>query len=77
MQNSRADETINHIVSECPKLVQTEYKRGHDWVGRLIHREICRANGIQVRSKWYEHQPEAVIENSSCKTFWDFTVQAD
>ena len=77
MQNSRADETINHIVSECPKLVQTEYKRGHDWVGRLIHREICRANGIHVRSKWYEHQPEAVIENSSCKTFWDFTVQTD
>ena len=27
---SRADETINHIVSECPKLAQKEYKRRHD-----------------------------------------------
>ena len=27
---SRADETINHIVSECPKLAQREYKRRHD-----------------------------------------------
>ena len=25
---SRADETINHIVSECPKLAQREYKKG-------------------------------------------------
>ena len=26
---------------------------------------------------WYEHQPEAVIENDSCKILWDFTVQTD
>ena len=34
-------------------------------------------NGIHVKSKWYEHQPQAVIENGSCKILWDFTVQAD
>ena len=50
---SRADETITHIVSECPKLAQREYKRMHDWVGRRIHLKICRANGIHVKSKWY------------------------
>ena len=70
----RADETINHILSECPKLSQREYKRRHDWVRRRIHREICRANGIHVKSKWYGHQPEAVIENDACKIVWGFTV---
>ena len=74
---SRADETIDHIVSECPKLARGEYKRRNDWVERRIHWEICRANGIHVKSKWYEHQPEAVIGNDSCKIFWDFTVQTD
>ena len=34
-------------------------------------------NGIHVKSKWYEHQPQPVIENGSCKILWDFTVQAD
>ena len=29
--SSRANETINYIVSECPKLAQKEYKRRHDW----------------------------------------------
>ena len=27
------DENINHIISECSKLAQKEYKTGHDWVG--------------------------------------------
>ena len=64
---SMADETINHIVSECPKLAQREYKRKHDWLGRRIHCEIWRGNGIHGKSKWYEHQLEAVIENDSRK----------
>ena len=25
------DETINHIISECSKLAQKEYKTRHDW----------------------------------------------
>ena len=34
------DETINHIISECNKLTQREYKARHDWVGKVIHWEI-------------------------------------
>ena len=56
---------------------EREYKRRHGWVGRSIHWENCRANGIHVKSKWYEHQPEAIIDNESCKILWDFTVQTD
>ena len=74
---SRTDEIINHIVSECSKLAQRENKRRHHWIGRCIHWEICGAIGIHVKSKWYQHQPEAVIENDSCKILWDFTVQTD
>ena len=36
------DETINHIISECSKLVQKEYKTRHDWVGKVIRREMCK-----------------------------------
>ena len=46
----RADDTINHIVSEYSKHAQREYKRKHAWIGRRIHWEICRANGIHVKS---------------------------
>ena len=47
-QNSRCslcgdrDETINHIISECRKLAQKEYKTRHDWVGKVINWELCK-----------------------------------
>ena len=31
------NETINHIISECSKLVQKEYKTRYGWVGKVIH----------------------------------------
>ena len=31
------DETINHIINECSKLAQKEYKTRHDWVGKVVH----------------------------------------
>ena len=30
------DETLNHIISECSKLVQKEYKTRHGWVSKII-----------------------------------------
>ena len=36
------DETINHIVNECGKLAQEEDKARHDWVGKVIHLEMCK-----------------------------------
>ena len=36
------DKTINHIISDCRKLAQKEYKARHDWVGKVIHWEMCK-----------------------------------
>ena len=73
----KVDESINHMVSECPKLAQKEYKRRHDWVGKKIHWEVCKEEGFIVNEKWYEHVPEPVLENERCKILWDFTIQTD
>ena len=59
------------------KLAQKEDKRRHDWIGRHVHWEICGANGIHVKPKWYERQLEAVVENYLCKILWYFIVQTD
>ena len=39
---SDKDETINHIINECSKLAQKEYKAKHDWVGKVIHWETSK-----------------------------------
>ena len=47
------DETFNHIISECSKLAQKEYKTRHDCVGKLIHWEMCKKFRFDHTNKWY------------------------
>ena len=49
------DETINHIISERSKLAQMGCKARHDWVGKLIHWEMCRKFKFEHTNKWYMH----------------------
>ena len=70
-------ESVGHLVSECTKLAQKEYKRRHDNVARIIHWELCGIYGLQRQNKWYEHKPEGVIEDEKIKILWDFNIQCD
>ena len=71
------DETINHIISECSKLVQKEYKTRHGWVGEVIHWEMCRKFNFDHINKWYMHNPAPVLENNTHKLLCDFNIQTD
>ena len=63
----KAEESVNHVSSECSKLAQKKYKRLHDWFGTKIHREICTKNGIEEKKKGCKHKPEIVMYNDKCK----------
>ena len=65
------DETINHVISECSKLAQKEYKTRHDWVGKVIHWEMCKKSEFDHTNKWYMHNPASVLENNTHKILWD------
>ena len=73
----KADESINHLLSECSKMAQKEYKRRHDWIGRKIHWEVCKKYGLHTKDRWYEHEPQSVCENEEYKILWDFSIQTD
>ena len=64
------DETINHIISECSKLAQREYKARHDW-------EMCKKFKLDHTNKWYMHNLAPVLENDSHKLLWGFNIQTD
>ena len=68
------DETINHIISECSKLAQKEYKARHD---KVIHWETCKKFKFDHTNKWYMNNPAPVLENDSHKLLWDFNIQTD
>ena len=74
---SDRDETINHILSECSKLAQKKYNTRHNWVGKVIHREMCKKFKFDHTKKWSMHNPARVQENNSLKLIWDFDVHTD
>ena len=74
---SDRDETINHIISECSKLAQKEYKTRHEWAGKMIHWEMCKKSKFDHTNKWYMHNPAPVLENDTHKLLWDFDIQTD
>ena len=71
------DETFNHIISECSRLAQKEYKTKHNWVGKMVHWDLCKKLKFDHTNKYYMHNPETVLENETYKLFWDFQIQTD
>ena len=82
-QNSRCrlcghrDETINHIIREYSKLAQKEYRTRHNWVGKVIHWEMCKKFKFDHTNKWYMHNSAAVLENDTHKLQWTLNIQTD
>ena len=82
-QNSRCrlcgnrNETINHVISDCSKLTQKEYKTMHDWVDKVIYWELCKELKFDQMNKWYMHNTESVQDNETQRFLWDFEIPTD
>ena len=61
---------------EC-RLIQKEYKRRHDNIGKIVHWKLARKCNFEAGDKWYEHDPESFSESDNYKILWDFSIQTD
>ena len=73
----KVNEIIDRIVSDCSKFAQKEYKRRHDNLGKIVHWNLARKCNFEAGDKWYEHEPESVLENGDYKILWGFSIQTD
>ena len=73
----KVDESIDHFVRGCSKLAQKEYRRRHGNLGKIVHWKLARKCNFEAGDKWYEHEPESVLENKDYKILWDFSIQTD
>ena len=73
----KVDESIDHIVSGCSKLAQKEDKRRRDNLGKIVYWKLARKCNFEAGEKWYEHEPENVLENEDYKILWYFSIQTD
>ena len=74
---------VDYAVTEtkpsitCSKLEQKEYKATQDWVGKVIHWEMCKKFIFDHANKRYMHNPAPVLENDIYKLLWDFDIYTD
>ena len=73
----RFDYTIDHLVSGCPELAKTEYIHHHNKAAAHMHWKICKEFGIEVKERWYEHEPKTVTWNDSVTILWDMPIHTD
>ena len=44
---------------------------------KIVHWKLARRCNFETGDKWYEHEPESVLENEDYKILWDFSIQTD
>ncbi|XP_062831655.1 uncharacterized protein LOC134297613 [Anolis carolinensis] len=71
------NETIDHILSCCKKITQTDYKQRHNHVAQMIHWNLCLKYHLPAVKNWWDHKPAKVLENEHTKILWDFQIQTD
>ena len=71
------DETINHLISLCSKIAQTDYKEHHNKVASLLHWNLCKKYHLPESEKWWEHNVEKVLQNEEVKILWNFKLRTD
>ena len=66
-------ETVQHVMSKCPILAPTKYLERHDNVCKYFHVRLAKKLGfVENLTKWYEYEPEPILENVSTKILWNF-----
>ena len=70
-------ESVNHIVCDCKKLAQREYKQRHENVAKVVHWKLCEKYHLEKKDKWYEHAPDSVSEHDEVKLLRDVNIQCD
>jgi hypothetical protein len=71
-------ETIEHIISSCTVLAQSEYKKRHDIFAKIIHMNLAvKFNLLKNTQPHYSYTPESCLENDSYKLYFDRTVLTD
>ena len=46
------EEAIDHLLSSCNKIAQTDYKERHNRVASMLHRNLCKKYNLPTADKW-------------------------
>ena len=45
------------------------------YLGKILHWKLAKKCNFEAGDKWYENEPESVLENEDYKILWDLSIQ--
>ena len=72
---SLLDDSI--IIKRMQQISKKIYKNKHDWIRKVIHRELCKLLKFDYITKWYTPTPESFLGKTSPRIHWDFKTKTD
>lgn len=76
-----SEEHVSYIIAGCTNFAATEYTHRHNKVAGYIHWNICKAFGMEVCAKYYEHIPETITniknKDNEVTVMWDLPIITD
>ena len=70
------DETITHIISECSKRLQKEYKHRHDWIEKTVHWYIFGKKNLMLPQNGRNANLYLVQKMNFLKFSWTLIISA-
>ena len=68
-------EKITSTTNNTNNNNNNENETRHEWVGKIIHRELFKKIKFDHTNKRYNYNPESALQNEVCKILWDFVIQ--
>lgn len=65
---------VEHLISGCGKIAQTDYKKHHNKVAAMLYWNLCKKYELTCSKKWWEFKSEKVFEY---EILGDYRIQTD
>jgi hypothetical protein len=66
--------SVDHLATQCNRMLGTDYTRRHNEVVKCIHLFLCNKYGIQRKKKLRQHSVQEVTANSEVEIRVDTTI---
>ncbi|KAI5169742.1 hypothetical protein PAEPH01_0961 [Pancytospora epiphaga] len=67
--------TVDHLVTQCDKVLYHNYTRRHYEVVRCIYLSLCKMYGIKTRPRVRSHSAQGIVANENVEIRVDIRVR--
>ncbi|XP_029655769.1 uncharacterized protein LOC115229584 [Octopus sinensis] len=73
----KCKKTIDHLATQCGKMLNSDYLRRHNEVVKCIHLHLCRTYGIKRGSKLKTHSVQSMISTQNVEIRVDMSIMTE